>query len=77
VVVQAATSHLARFRSTEQQEHGDISKGTSPLAIRNSCHVWAEDGVAEQKLALGWQPGTDAYPAPTLVHFRERAAKGS
>jgi hypothetical protein len=77
MVVQAATSHMARVRSTDQQEHGDTGTGTSPLAIRNSCHVWAENGVAEQKLALGWQPGTDAYPAPTLVHFRERAAKGS
>jgi hypothetical protein len=40
-----------------------------PLA-RDTCHVWAEDGVADQKLAAGWRPGEGPYPAPTLVTFR-------
>lgn len=76
VVIQAATSAMARTRSVGQPERGSGDAATSPTAIRNSCHVWAEDGVAEQKLALGWQPGRDEYPAPALVYFRERASSG-
>jgi Protein of unknown function (DUF2889) len=77
VVIQAATSTMARSRTEGPRELGPSDTGTSPLAIRNSCHIWAEDGIAEQKLALGWQPGRDDYPAPALVHFAKRASSGS
>jgi hypothetical protein len=77
VVIQAATSTMARSRTEGRPGLGAAETGTSPLAIRNSCHVWAEDGIAEQKLALGWQPGRDDYPAPALVHFTARASSGS
>jgi Protein of unknown function (DUF2889) len=39
--------------------------GSSPW-LQNSCHIWAEDGIGEQKIAAGWRPGLSAYPAPTL-----------
>jgi hypothetical protein len=74
VVIQAATSCMARSRFDGQPARGFGDTGTSPVAIRNSCHIWAEDGIAEQKLALGWQPGRDDYPAPALVHFARRAS---
>ena len=77
VVIQAATSCMARSRFDGQRARGDGDTGTSPVAIRNSCHVWAEGGIAEQKLALGWQPGRDTYPAPALVHFARRAPTDS
>jgi Protein of unknown function (DUF2889) len=77
VVIQAATSTMARSRTEGPRELGPSDTGTSPLAIRNSCHIWAEEGIAEQKLALGWQPGRDDYPAPALVHFANRASSGS
>ena len=77
MVVQAATSHMAWARPARRPDPGQAETGSTPLAIRNSCHIWAEDGIAEQKLALGWQPGRDEYPAPALVYFRERAAKGT
>ena len=77
VVIQAATSAMARSRTAGQTELDHAETGTSPLAIRNSCHVWAEDGIAEQKLALGWQPGRDDYPAPAVAHFVRRASSGS
>jgi hypothetical protein len=77
VVIQAATSTMARSRTTGQTELGAADTGTSPLAIRNSCHIWAEDGIAEQKLTLGWRPGQDDYPAPALVHFAKRASSDS
>jgi hypothetical protein len=76
VVIQAATSCLARSRADGEPQQGSGDTGANPLAIRNSCHVWAEDGVGEQKLALGWQPGRDDYPAPALVHFTNRAESG-
>ena len=77
VVIQAATSTMARSRTGGRTELGHADTGTSPLAIRNSCHIWAEDGIAEQKLALGWQPGRDDYPAPALVHFARRPSRSS
>lgn len=45
------------------------SPGGSPVG---SCHVWAEDGVAVQKLALGWKPGRGELPVPPLTVFRDR-----
>jgi hypothetical protein len=65
VVVQAVTS--GRARELREGRADDLLSGTSnaPWA-RNTCHVWAEDGVAEQKLAAGWRPGRGPYPAPPL-----------
>ncbi|HEX4217445.1 MAG TPA: DUF2889 domain-containing protein [Acidimicrobiales bacterium] len=74
VVIQATTSSMARSRSDGDWEPSSSDRASSPLAVRNTCHVWAEDGVAEQKLALGWQPGRDGYPAPALVHYVRRAS---
>ena len=72
VVVQAVTSRRARAVAT-----GDavdlLSEDGSPWA-RDSCHIWAEDGVADQKLAAGWRPGIGPYPAPAVVTFRESSA---
>jgi hypothetical protein len=67
-VVQAVTSRRALALS--RGEVGDLVTGTgSPWAL-NSCHVWAEGGVAEQKLAAGWLPGVGPYPSPPLEFFR-------
>jgi len=40
--------------------------------LTNTCHVWAEDGVAPVKLRLGWVPGT-IYPVPRLETYEEAA----
>jgi len=73
VVIQSVTSR--RALSVCQGESEDLLAGTggsgSPWA-RNSCHIWAEDGIADQKLAAGWRPGTGPYPSPALVTFLER-----
>jgi hypothetical protein len=67
VVVQAVTSR--RARAVSRGEAQDLlAVGSSPWA-RNSCHVWAEGGVADQKLAAGWRPGTGTYPTPPLASF--------
>lgn len=72
VVIQAVTSRRALAVSRGESE--DLLAGAgnsgSPWA-RDSCHIWAEDGPADQKLALGWRPGVGPYPAPTVVTLRE------
>ena len=73
VVIQAVTSR--RALSVSRGESDDLLAGAgtsgSPWA-RDSCHVWAEGGPADQKLAAGWRPGVGPYPAPAVVTFLER-----
>ncbi len=60
--------------STRHRSAGDTPvvaaspTGSSPW-LRNSCHIWAEAGIGEQKLDAGWRPGLTAYPAPTLEQW--------
>lgn len=74
VVIQAVTSR--RALSVANGESEDLLAGGgdtgSPWA-RDSCHIWAEGGIADQKLAAGWRPGTGPYPSPALVTFLDRA----
>jgi len=62
--------------SASRREHAAGGGGARarPIADRlvGSCHIWASGGPAEEKLALGWQPGEE-YPAPTLVSLRRAA----
>ena len=74
VVIQAVTSR--RARAVSRGEHGDLlSGGDSPWAA-NSCHIWAEGGVAEQKLASGWRPGVGPYPSLPLATIRRTSGSG-
>lgn len=43
----------------------------------NTCHIWAEGGVGEQKLATGWRPGVTGYPAPPVAVVVELMRKPS
>ena len=72
VVVQTVTSGRARDVSSGRSSDL-LSAGASPWA-RNSCHIWAEGGIAEQKVAVGWRPGTGPYPAPSLASLTESGA---
>lgn len=72
VVVQAVTSR--RARSVALGHQGDMLSGAGSPWARDSCHVWAEGGAADQKLAAGWRPGIGPYPAPAPVTFRESGA---
>jgi len=67
VVIQAVTSR--RAAAVERGESPDLITGTSSPWALNTCHIWAEDGPAVQKLAAGWRPGKGPYPAPALVTF--------
>lgn len=68
VVIQSVTSQRA-LAVSRGEATTIISETGSPWA-RDSCHIWAEGGVAEQKLAAGWRPGTGPYPAPTVLTIR-------
>ena len=73
VVIQAVTSQraLAVARGESEDLLSDGAGTGSPWA-RDSCHIWAEGGIADQKLAAGWRPGTGSYPSRALVTFLER-----
>ena len=74
VVVQAVTSRRAQAVSLGLSTDL-LSAGASPWA-RDSCHVWAEGGVADQKLAAGWRPGIGPYPSLPVEEIR-KAGTGS
>jgi hypothetical protein len=64
VVVQAVTSSRARARDWAALD--DRSPERAALFSRNTCHVWADGGPAQQKLDAGWRPGQGEYPAPPV-----------
>jgi hypothetical protein len=68
VVIQAVTSR--RVLAISRGEAEDLVTGTGSPWARNSCHIWAEGGVADQKLEAGWRPGTGPYPSPPLEWFQ-------
>jgi hypothetical protein len=68
VVIQAVTSR--RALAVGRGEVEDLVTGTSSPWARDSCHIWAEGGVADQKMAAGWRPGTGPYPTPPLESLR-------
>jgi hypothetical protein len=72
VVIQAVTSR--RALAVSRGESDDLLAGVggtgSPWA-RDSCHIWAQGSIADQKLAAGWRPGVGPYPSPALVTFLE------
>jgi hypothetical protein len=85
VVVQGVTSSAAWTVEHSADGDGDGGNGDGhgnhPLSeggfafMANTCHVWAEDGPGQQKIAAGWRPGKLEYPAPSAVEIRRRLAE--
>jgi hypothetical protein len=75
VVVQAATSKRALAASRGEPQEVITETGTP--WVRNTCHIWTEDGVGDQKLAAGWRPGVGAYPSPLLEEILEGGRTGA
>ena len=74
VVIQTVTSRRALSVSRgESEDLLSAAGGTGSPWARDSCHIWAEGGIADQKLATGWRPGTGPYPSPALVTFLDRS----
>lgn len=64
VVVQAVASRRAKAVAEGREvEYLSADGGTW---LRNTCHIWADDGVGLRKLAVGWRPGRGPVPAPPL-----------
>jgi hypothetical protein len=77
VVIQALSASAARrFEEGDDEGKGLTLGGLQ--GITNTCHLWAEGGIGEQKVAAGWRPakGND-YPAPPLVEIRRRARRAT
>ena len=68
VVIQAVTSK--RAQAVSRGEANDPITGQGNPWARDTCHVWAEGGIAEQKLDAGWRPGIGPYPALPLEVIR-------
>ena len=70
VMLQAAFS--ARVRARREAGAGAVddpqARAMLPM-IADTCHVWATGGVAEQKLARGWRPGSTLAPIPPVGQF--------
>ncbi|MHB8680983.1 MAG: DUF2889 domain-containing protein [Acidimicrobiales bacterium] len=73
VVVQAVTSARAKSRDWASLDAAPDARPT--LFPRNTCHVWAEGGAAEQKLAAGWRPGVGGYPSPPVAVILSRRSE--
>jgi hypothetical protein len=53
------------------------ARPTSAPWLKNTCHIWAEGGVGEQKIALGGFPSdAESYPVPSLEELLSRRAAG-
>jgi Protein of unknown function (DUF2889) len=72
VVVQGVTSAAAWQVELGDGERPEREGGLAFLT--NTCHVWAEEGPGQQKIAAGWRPGKLEYPAPSAVEIRRRTA---
>jgi hypothetical protein len=73
VVVQAVASSATRLRDPARTREALADSGTRWFA--DTCHVWATEppGPGMQKVALGWRPGTDRYPAPSVAEVRRQS----
>jgi hypothetical protein len=72
VVIQALSASAARRLESGGDEAGVLAEGVLQW-LTNTCHIWAEGGIGEQKVAAGWRPAKETYPAPSLVEIRRRA----
>jgi hypothetical protein len=73
VVIQALSASAARRIAEGGDAYGALAEGGLQW-LTNTCHLWAEDGIGPQKVAAGWRPAKETYPAPSLVEIRRRAA---
>ena len=71
VVIQALSASAAR-RVENGEDPGGVQVEGGLQWLTNTCHLWAEGGIGQQKVAAGWRPAKETYPAPSLVEIRRR-----
>ncbi|MGE0877262.1 MAG: DUF2889 domain-containing protein [Acidimicrobiia bacterium] len=71
VVTQAMIGLGMKARETGE---GSAEETTSTYN-RNTCHIWADGGVGQAKIKLGWLKTLhpNEYPAPPVAWFEEHA----
>jgi hypothetical protein len=74
VVIQALSALMAR-RLENGGDEGAVRDESGLQWLTNTCHLWAEGGIGEQKVAAGWRPAKETYPAPSLVEIRRKASR--
>ena len=72
VVIQGLSASMAR-RLEDGGDEGVVPAQGGVQWLTNTCHLWAEGGIGEQKVAAGWRPAKETYPAPSLVEIRRRS----
>lgn len=70
-VFQATAAHRARHAGSGTVNVDDAQLKAIAKGMSGTCHVWSPGGYGEQKLELGWRPGTTSYPAPAAETLRE------
>jgi hypothetical protein len=71
-VIQTMASSAARRAGP--QGIGSVVTADTGNWLADSCHIWARGGIGSTKIAAGWRPGQDGYPAPALVTLRRAAS---
>jgi hypothetical protein len=75
-VIQAlASSHARQMRRLSEEapvagstgdDGGEASSMPRVEWLRNTCHLWADDGIGARKIDLGWTATEDEYPVPRI-----------
>ncbi|MGE3329149.1 MAG: DUF2889 domain-containing protein, partial [Acidimicrobiia bacterium] len=75
MVMQAMTAH--KFHDNERAGVSMADKW-SPKWLRNTCHIWADEGPGIAKARIGWRPGLlgSEFPNPPVEEIKRRIASG-
>jgi hypothetical protein len=65
-IFQASAARRSRIRMETGSDDSAAMRGS----LAGTCHIWSSGGAGEQKLALGWRPGTHRYPAPSVEQLQ-------
>lgn len=74
-IAPAAIQAVASARAKERIRSGAASKPQVMGYMKNTCHVWADDGPAIAKIEAGWRPGLVRMPTPSVVEIRRLVAE--
>ena len=71
----AAIQGVASARAQHRVSTGTQTKPQVTAYMKNTCHVWADDGPAIAKIEAGWRPGIAPMPTPSVVEIRRLVAE--
>lgn len=71
----AAIQAVASARAKARIRSGRASAPQVMSYMKNTCHVWADDGPAIAKIEAGWHPGLVRMPTPSVVEIRRLVAE--